>query len=81
MPRDLVVIKSELHGNLLRAYTAKQGSFFCETFAAKGQLKLTDEQRQIRTQLLRMTSQLIDTEFDEAMEALVKSWEEYKEAK
>lgn len=77
---DSVVELQKVSQNLGRAYNAYQGSSFAAYFAAKLMPNLTDEQRKMRLQLLRMMSQLVDTEFKSAMEDLVDAWAKYKEA-
>lgn len=66
--------------SLSRAYNAWQGSFFCKVFAAQDQLQLDPEQRQMRTALLRMMGELVETEFIRAMDELVVHWIAYREA-
>lgn len=81
MPGDPVIAFQRVSQNLGRAYNAHQGSSFLRYFAAKLMPELSPEQKAFRLQLLRMGGQLVDTEFEEAMDLLVASWKEYKEAK
>ena len=77
---DGVVERSKVNQSLVRAHSAWQGSSFCMWFRADRQLEMTSEARQMRTQLLEILSQLIDTEFHRAMDELVVNWIAYREA-
>ena len=77
---DGVVEMQKVTQNLSRAYSAWKGSFFLKVFAAKQLPELSPEQAQTRLMLLRMTGQLVDTEFESAMEELVTAWVAYREA-
>lgn len=76
---DGVVEHQKVTQNLVRAYNAWQGSFFLKVFAAKQLPNLSPDQLKMRLQLLRMTGQLVDTEFETAMEELVTAWKKYRE--
>jgi hypothetical protein len=75
---DEVVLLQKVTQNLARAYNAQQGSSFMKYFAAKLMPTLTPEQAQMRLTVLRMSGQLVDTEFTEAMDILTASWSEYR---
>jgi hypothetical protein len=47
-------------------------------FAVRATPELNDTQRQFRTNLLRMSSQLIETEFEKEMDTLTALWLEYR---
>lgn len=78
--KDSVVLFSEATVNLGRAYNAYQGSSFMKYFAAKLLPNLTPEQRSMRLTILRMGGELVETEFEEAMDVLANSWKEYRKA-
>ena len=66
--------------NLSRAYNAYQASSFSKYFAAKLLPELNPDQQKMRITILRLNGDLIDTEFNEAMDLLTANWLEYKRA-
>lgn len=77
---DAVVALQKVSQTLSQAYNAWQASSFLSYFAARQQPSLTEQQRGMRLQLLRMTGQLVETEFADAMDQLTKAWQEYKQS-
>jgi hypothetical protein len=75
---DAVAQLQKATQNLGRAYNAYQGSSFMKYFAAKLLPELSESQRSMRLQVLRVGGQLVDTEFESAMDELVASWIEYR---
>lgn len=77
---DGVVELQKVTQNLAIAHNAWQGSFFLKVFAAKLMPQLSPEESKARLMVLRMTGQLVDTEFERAMDELVTAWKAYREA-
>lgn len=76
---DEVVLLQKVTANLGRAFNAHQGSSFMKYFAAKLMPEsLSEDQRRMRLAVLRMGGDLVNTEFEEAMDILTASWQEYR---
>ena len=76
---DSTVLLQKATQSLGIAYNAYQGSSFCKIFAVKSELSgLSEAQVQARQSLLRMLGQLVDTEFERAMDELTSAWTAYR---
>jgi hypothetical protein len=78
MSDDSYIHLSKVFAYLSQAYNAHRAAEFNKTFAAKQMPELTDEQRQMRLTILRMSGQLVDTEFEDAMDKLTQAWTAYQ---
>jgi hypothetical protein len=78
-PGDHVLL-SKATQQLLIAYNSHSGSEFCKIFAAKLVPELSPDERALRQQLLQMLGQMIDPEFEQAMDKLVAAWIDYRKS-